>query len=193
MIERVVRGDLESLRAALDRLGVGHREEFLVSPVADEDVSVDGNRLGAFARDPETSRQAALDNYPRSGKQRHQVFVAVAEAGERGAISDEIADALGIRLYSAKPRLIELRRGGWVRKNGKTRPSETNSQVDVHVLTEKGAREFMSREGRPPPGYTPPEGQRADLTPPADEQAPGLFDPTEAQERPPSGHYDPWA
>jgi len=94
------------------------------------------NRLGGYARDSATSRNAALANFPRSGTQRLAVLQAVYLAGPRGATSDEISARHGIRLYSVKPRLLELRRGGWVARNGDVRRS------DVYVLTTKGLERF---------------------------------------------------
>lgn len=188
MIERLTRpaeGALLEERAAfgrellavLTRLGVGPGDDFLVSAHEGRELGVDEKTLGRFAAQSETSRKAALDNYPNSGIQRHTVFVAVAEAGPRGVISDEIADAKRIRLYSVKPRLIELREGGWVRQNGETRPSPTGSDVDVYVLTEKGAAEYAKREGR--------EVHREQSEPAA-----ALFDAPAAPEKRPN-FYDP--
>lgn len=103
------------------------------------------NTLGPFARGSSTSRQAALDHYPRSGSLRARVLEAVYRAGHHGATSDELAERHGWRLYSVKPRLIELRRGGWLQLSGETRPSVTGSPVDVHVATAR-ARERLDAE-----------------------------------------------
>jgi hypothetical protein len=92
-----------------------------------------------------TSINAALYNLPRTGTQRHRILVAAIEAGARGITSDEVADRLGLNLYSAKPRVIELRTGGWLRMNGQQRPSPRGCAVDVHVATDK-ARDAV--EGR---------------------------------------------
>jgi len=100
------------------------------------------NRLGRWhSGSAATARKAALDNFPTSGKQRHRVLLAVHAAGARGATSDEISAAHRIRLYSVKPRLIELREGGWVEAAGE-RPSETGSMVQVFVATDKARRAF---------------------------------------------------
>ena len=103
------------------------------------------NRLGHFARESSTSRKAALDNYPRSGTQRERCLRAIVGAGARGLTSDEIAERHHMRLYSVKPRLIELREGGWIERNGDTRPSPTGSDVDVYVATAKGRTEVSRR------------------------------------------------
>lgn len=105
----------------------------------------DSRRLGHFAGASETSRKAALDNYPRSGTQREQVLLAVAAAGPLGTTSDEISTRMSLNLYSVKPRLIELREGGWVEQNGRTRRSRAGSQVDVYVATEKGRAAVKER------------------------------------------------
>ena len=110
----------------------------------DEELeNVDGNRLGGFARDSETSRKAALENFPRSGSQRRRVLLIVVRAGHAGRTSDEIADRYEINLYSVKPRLLELRRGGWVRRTGERRTtggSKTGS--DVYVPTARALEEI---------------------------------------------------
>jgi hypothetical protein len=147
--ERAIFG--RELIAALDEIGVGPGEVFLVASMVGPTepqgpAEVDSKHLGGFARDSSTSRSAALTNYPRSGKQRHVVFMAVAATGSAGATSEEIAQRHNIPPASAKPRLTELRQGGWVRKDG-TRPSQHGASVDVYVLTEKGVEEYRKREG----------------------------------------------
>ena len=112
--------------------------------VAPDPGRVDDNHLGGFGDG--VSRQAALDNYPRSGSQRRQVLLEVAAAGGDGATSDEIAATTGMRLYSVKPRLTELRDGGWIAENG-TRPSPAGSATTVFVLTEKGRAQVSAKEG----------------------------------------------
>lgn len=105
------------------------------------------NRLGKFrAGQSDTARKAAIQNYPRSGTQRHMVLMAIVLAGEEGRTSDEISRDYEIRLYTVKPRIVELREGGWIEMNGKMRPSETGAGVDVHVATEKGREYARERE-----------------------------------------------
>lgn len=99
-------------------------------------ASVTANALGGFIG--ETSRSAAVDHYPRSGILRGKILRALAAAGDAGATSDELVARYGWRLYSVKPRLIELREGGWAFRDG-SRSSPTGSQVDVYRVSAKGA------------------------------------------------------
>lgn len=134
------------LMAALDRLGVQPGGEFILAAAeAKPEGPHDANRLGRFAAGSSTSRKAALDNYPRSGTQRDVILRALVAAGPRGATSDELHAALGMPNQSIKPRLGELRDGGWAYQTGDTRPSLTGSAVDVYAATEKGVEAVRSR------------------------------------------------
>lgn len=156
-----------TVAVALVDLGVDYGEEFIVLPAAEVTgsklykVEEPGERaLGGFRQGSDSARKAALDNYPRSGTQRELVLLVLASAGERGMTSDEIAREEGINLYSVKPRLIELREGGWAEQNGKTRPSPRGSATDVYVATAKGreaARLPASRDPARHMAEPPPE------------------------------------
>lgn len=100
---------------------------------------VKANKLGGFQRDSETSRRAAIDNYPRSGSQRHRALVDVAKAGDHGRTRHEIADNLGLVINSATARVSELLQGGWVVQDAaRTRPTSTGSEAAVLILTDRG-------------------------------------------------------
>lgn len=130
-----------SLTAALDDLGISAGDYFIVARAPSSELESPGeNHLGAFPGSGDESgaaRDAALLNYPRSGTQRQRVLQAIIDAGERGLTSDEIAERFGMRLYSVKPRVFELRAGGWIERDGTTRPSATGAGVDVHIATPK--------------------------------------------------------
>jgi hypothetical protein len=110
------------------------------------------NRLGPSHHNaPETSGQAAVANYPRSGTQRAKVLVAIAfcsvldenlrARGFRfGATDDEIANAVGLVGNSVRPRRIELVRDGLVEDSGKRRSSNMGHPAVVWTLTEEGLR-----------------------------------------------------
>jgi hypothetical protein len=141
------------IAATLEEIAVDYGEEFVILPAADlangtiyELDAHDQTKLGGFRSGSDSARKAAIDNYPRSGSQRHRVLVALVEAGERGVTSDEIHASTGMNLYSVKPRLIELREGGWAEQNGKTRPSPRGSATDVYVATERGKAAVREKE-----------------------------------------------
>lgn len=156
-MRRLTRGTatVRDLTRALDDLGVDAGDEFVVASVATLSGSKlyhleehDEDALGAFnGNASDEARKAALANYPRSGKQRHRVLLYAVAAGEHGITSDEVADELHIPLYSAKPRVLELREGGWLARNGQVRPSENGCDVEVHVATDKGHEAVAEREG----------------------------------------------
>lgn len=134
------------MRQVLDQLGVGEGEEFLVG-VANAEGKLDApdeNALGGFTSDSETSRKAALDNYPRSGSQRYRCLVAIAKSGIAGRTFDELRQELD--LYSADRRLSELKDGGWIESNGQERKTQHGSDAVVYILTGKGQREVDARE-----------------------------------------------
>lgn len=135
------------MRRVLDELGVAEGEEFLVGVGNAEGKldSPDENALGGFSRGSDTSRKAAIDNYPRSGSQRYRCLVAIARAGATGRTFDELRQELN--LYSADRRLSELKDGGWIEANGDERKTQHGSDAVVYVLTAKGEREVKAREG----------------------------------------------
>ena len=131
--------NLPAMRGALDQLGIETGDDFVISRAPDGDAAAK-NKLGGFKS--ETGRQAALDNYPRSGSQRWQVLQAVAGRGPITSV--EIAREEGMHLPSVKPRLTELRQGGFVEKRG-TKPGPKGSKVDAYVLTPRGRDEINVR------------------------------------------------
>jgi hypothetical protein len=90
-------------------------------------------RLGPFQRHSETSRQAAIDNYPRTGTQRRAVLEAVSEAGHEGRTREELALGLRFPLNSVLPRVVELLDAGLVVETTRTRLTSTGSRAAVLV------------------------------------------------------------
>jgi hypothetical protein len=90
----------------------------------------DRNRLGPFQRDSETSREAALDNYPRSGTQRRRVLDAIVTADD-GYTREELSVDLHLPLNSVHPRVVELVNAGLVVASSKTRTTSTGSRAAV--------------------------------------------------------------
>lgn len=136
-----------ALDRALDGIGVEPGQGFAVVPYRDGPAPGE-NQLGRWRARSDTARKAALANYPRSGNQRHRILLyAVAEGARRGITSDEVARDLKIPLYSAKPRMSELRDGGWLerRKHGDScylmRLSPNGAGTEIHWPTAKALRE----------------------------------------------------
>lgn len=107
------------------------------------------NAVGGSRRDgPDTSRRAALDNYPQSGSQRWKVLMALVESEDQGATYAELAEMTGLgggASGSAGKRVSELRRDGWIEPTGRTRLTPLGSESQVMVVTDAGLRELQAR------------------------------------------------
>lgn len=125
---------LHRLCAALDELGVGHGEEFVIAKP--EDVDVTNGQLGPFMRQSSTSREAAIGSYPRQGTNRQRVLEAIKARGEHGMTRNEIAERFGWSDSQTHPRAWELVNGGFVVAQG-TRPSRLRHDAEVLVATPK--------------------------------------------------------
>lgn len=64
---------------------------------------------------------------------RWRVWLFVVEAGERGAIDEEIASALALKPTSARPRRAELVKMGCLKDSGKRRPTTSARPAVVWV------------------------------------------------------------
>lgn len=130
-------------------------EAIEVAPVLDSDkieVDVAARKMGPFARKSETSRQAALANYPRSGTQRARILAAIL-AGTSGRTREELAGQLKLPDNSVRPRVRELIDGGWVvvlLSDGKpvTRKTTLGNESEILVATNK-ARASTAAARRP--------------------------------------------
>lgn len=105
----------------------------------------DERQLGPFVRDSETSRQAALANYPRAGSQRRLILDAFATGKGRahGFTREELARWTGLPDNSIRPRVGELIAGGWIGQGSKdgapaTRPTALGNDSEVLMLTAAG-------------------------------------------------------
>lgn len=135
----------EAVAAALTELEVAHGEDFILVAATD----LEGVRLGHFVS--ETSRQAALANYPRTGKQRHRVAMAVLRAGNHGRTRDELAEELGLSANSVRPRVVELLEGAWIEDSGGTRRTSSGQDAEVLRASEALLAEAQ-RRGEAPAG-----------------------------------------
>lgn len=109
------------------------------------DDDPDRNELGGFRQDEgDTSRRAALDNYPRSGNQRHQILMAVFRAGSHGMTFDEVRQQNDI--YSADRRMSELVDGGWLERTERERRTQHGSMANVMICSQKATEWIRVRE-----------------------------------------------
>jgi DNA-binding MarR family transcriptional regulator len=110
----------------------------------------DVRELGPFARDSETSRQAAIANYPKQGTQRWRIIDYIgrrpAEGRGSGATRNELSYVLDLSENSIRPRVRELVEGGWIEETERTRLTDMGRDATVLVLTDRGRAKW--REGR---------------------------------------------
>jgi hypothetical protein len=138
--------------AALEAIGVGYGEEFVVVPAAEfnRQPSLEEDRLGPFARDSETSRQAALDAYPRQGSQRHRILLVFARQVPRetaaGYTRDELEAFTSLSGNTIRPRVQELIEGGFLTETEETRRTRSGSEATVLKITHKGRAEIQEKE-----------------------------------------------
>lgn len=126
MLEAEVASSLE-LR---DQNGQGKLRLEAEVPLSD----LDEKRMGSFVRDSSTSRQAALDAYPRQDSARRRVIEALA----RGPLTrDELASVLSMPANTVRPRVAELVEGGWIVSTDSTRKTKTGSNAEVLELSAK--------------------------------------------------------
>lgn len=124
---------------------------------------LESKQLGPFVSTSETSRLAALANYPKQGTQRQRIVAflkhwhdgAVLRSGalrdvaifelESGATRFELGEELGMPTNTVGPRVKELIVGGWVRESGQVRETRFGREAVVLVLTAK-ALEYLEAE-----------------------------------------------
>lgn len=108
-------------------------------PLVREELSdPEQQQLGPFARDSQTSRKAALDNYPRQGSQRMRILNAL---DMENATREELGERMSIPDNSIRPRVKELIEGGWIEESDHTRPTQTGSDAAILKLTNRARDE----------------------------------------------------
>lgn len=133
-----VRSYLEdAIDASIEELQDDGYEISLVKPEDDQPV-------GVRSDDPDTSKQAALEAYPRSGKQRHKALLAIARARDRGLTYEQVEEATGIN--SVWKRLSELKDGGWITIDGTRKIQKTGSNGFVYKITERARKHIEIKE-----------------------------------------------
>lgn len=93
----------------------------------------DGVVLGA----KDTSREAALRVFPRTGTQRARVLDIIS-ASISGLTDEEMQNILSMSPNSQRPRRNELVKGGWVEDSGKQRKTKSGAFAEVWTLTHRG-------------------------------------------------------
>lgn len=142
---------MPELQAAFSDLGIQVGDEFSVSAVpggsSHDESSEDPRRiqLGPFTPDSETSRQAALQNYPRSGTQRWKVLTTIVASG--GRTRDQLAEQLHLPDSSVDARVWELKQGGFVEESGRKERTRAAAEATVLVATRRGREEVEKAEG----------------------------------------------
>lgn len=130
------------LMRALDRAGVKTGDAFYVTRVPP--IRHDENRVGPSVPGSRTSRDAALQNAPRSGTQRAEILRHVVDHTSRtgafsiGVTRDALVELTGFRYSSVGPRVLELIRGGFIEETDRTRKTVSGNDAVVLVATEKG-------------------------------------------------------
>jgi hypothetical protein len=126
--------------------------------------------------DPSTSQRAAAEHYPKAGKNRHRVLLAIEKLGS--ATNDEVLVESSVP--GAWKRVSELLQGGWIEVCGERDGTLSGKPQQAYRLTAKGREaRAREREGMPPVHPTRRDGTPA--TAPKDLHVPaGLFDSTDA-------------
>ena len=132
-----------SIYDTLDEIGVDYRVEE-VSISEDQALKPDENHIGGFkANGSDTSRNGAIDAYPRSGSQRWKALLCIAKS-PNGMTYMEVEHATGVR--GIWKRISELKEGEWVEANGERFIPETASLGDIYFATDKAVRYITEKE-----------------------------------------------
>lgn len=93
---------------------------------------------------PATERAAAALAWPRAGKSKHRILIALQAAGDTGRTFAELETELG--MFSARQRLHDLKAGGWAVTDGRTRVTPRGAPAEVHVLSAAALYHLTVRE-----------------------------------------------
>lgn len=136
---------------AMDTAGIGKGEAFELTKVGAESptptpgaIKTPGeDAMAPFSKDSDTSRYAALANYPKSGSTRERVFIAISNMPRT---RDELARDMNLPDSTIDGRCWELKRGGFIRERETTRKTRAGKSAHVLELTPKG---ILARPKRP--------------------------------------------
>lgn len=121
-----------ALVRAWEAEGIKRGDYFEVRPHDEGDM----DRL-KFDKGSETSRNAAIYNYPRRDSQRGRILQAVLTAGQWGLTCDEAEESLQIVHQTCSARMNDLRDGGFIAcqmVDGEKITRKTRSQADAEVM-----------------------------------------------------------
>lgn len=123
----------EALVDALNSIGVGMGEEFVIASRASYFPGDDADDNHSVRGKADASRQAALRVFPRTGTKRWAVIMALAE----GPLTRrQLMTRTRMGGNTLRPRVLEAIDGGWVRQ-AEDRPTVDGNEV--LELTERGA------------------------------------------------------
>lgn len=88
----------------------------------------------AFAKGNTASKQAAGRIRSNLTGMRATVYGFIVMQGEYGATGSEVAEALDMLLYTAKPRCTELAQAGFIVDSGKLRQNSNKRNETVWIL-----------------------------------------------------------
>lgn len=92
-------------------------------------------RIGRWNRKGQlTQRNAAVDNYPRSGSQRGRILALIASVGPM--TSDEAEHRLRLPHQSCSARFNELMNGGWIVDTNEKAMTRTGSEAILWDLSD---------------------------------------------------------
>lgn len=110
----------------------------------------DLGEVPAPSRPSDTSRAAARAVTPKLGRLRAAALEAIRAAGERGLTADEVAEKLGIKVLTARPRCSELLKTFHLIVDSQARrPSSEGKPMTVWVAA-SCARRAQDRERKSP-------------------------------------------
>jgi hypothetical protein len=111
---------------------------------------LDEPAIGGFRRgDPDTSRQAAIDQYRDMGPKKRKVLAAFVQVGSRGLTHSELTQRLAPNdpdTSTWRTRARELRKGGWLVDSGFKRKTPSGKASKVWLLSDAAKQELASRQ-----------------------------------------------
>lgn len=96
-----------------------------------------GPETAAYAPGNKASKAAAKKIEPKLHKIRGRVFDFIKQSGDVGATGSEIAYALDVLPYTAKPRCTELKDWGYIKDSGLMRNNDNEEPETVWLWTGK--------------------------------------------------------
>lgn len=104
-------------------------------------VNIAAPTIGRSRRNnPETSKKAAREIAPITGKQRIRVLRMIVDAGAYGLTDAEGREMSGLQVGSQGTRRKELQEAGMVRDSGTTRPTPSGKDAIVWIATNEGTQ-----------------------------------------------------